>query len=45
MLALLPVFATVIGAIILHQVPTVRDLLGIGLVIVAVALHRSPAAV
>jgi inner membrane transporter RhtA len=45
MLALLPVFATVIGAIILHQVPTVRDLLGIGLVIVAVALHRSPTAV
>jgi inner membrane transporter RhtA len=45
MLALLPVFATVIGAIILHQVPTVRDLLGIGLVIAAVALHRSPAAV
>ena len=42
MLALLPVFATLIGAVVLHQVPTVRDLLGIGLVIAAIALHRSP---
>ncbi|HEY6479678.1 MAG TPA: EamA family transporter [Streptosporangiaceae bacterium] len=42
MLALLPVFATLIGAVVLHQVPTLRDLLGIGLVIAAIALHRSP---
>ena len=42
MLALLPVFATLIGAVVLHQVPTARDLLGIGLVIAAIALHRSP---
>jgi inner membrane transporter RhtA len=44
MLALLPVFATLIGAVVLHQVTTLRDLLGIGLVIAAIALHRSPGA-
>jgi inner membrane transporter RhtA len=43
MLALLPAAATVIGLVILGQVPTARDLLGIGLVIAGVALHRSPA--
>jgi inner membrane transporter RhtA len=42
MLALLPMFATLIGAVVLHQVPTARDLLGIGLVIAAIGLHRSP---
>jgi inner membrane transporter RhtA len=41
MLALLPVFATVIGAIVLGQVPTLQDLLGIALVIAGVALHQS----
>jgi inner membrane transporter RhtA len=40
MLALLPMFATVIGVVVLHQVPTVQDLLGIGLVIAGVALHQ-----
>ncbi len=44
MLALLPLFATIIGAIVLRQIPTVRDLLGIGLVIAGVALHRTPSA-
>lgn len=39
-LALLPAAATVIGLIVLGQVPTVRDLAGIGLVILGVALHR-----
>jgi inner membrane transporter RhtA len=43
MLALLPAAATVIGLVVLGQVPTARDLLGIGLVIAGVALHRSPA--
>jgi inner membrane transporter RhtA len=43
MLALLPAAATVIGLVILGQVPTARDLLGIGLVIAGVAVHRSPA--
>ncbi len=40
MLALLPAAATVIGLIVLRQVPTMRDLAGIALVIVAVALHQ-----
>ena len=42
MLALLPATATVIGLIVLGQVPTLRDLAGIGLVILGVALHRDP---
>jgi inner membrane transporter RhtA len=41
MLALLPAFATVIGAIVLGQIPTVRDLAGIALVIVGVAIHQA----
>jgi inner membrane transporter RhtA len=40
MLALLPMFATVIGALVLGQIPTIRDLAGIALVIAGVALHR-----
>jgi inner membrane transporter RhtA len=40
MLALLPMFATVIGAIALRQVPTLQDLAGISLVIAGVALHH-----
>lgn len=44
MLALLPATATVIGLIVLGQVPTARDLLGIALVIVGVALHRDSSA-
>jgi inner membrane transporter RhtA len=40
MLALLPVFATVIGAIVLRQVPTVQDAAGITLVVLGVALHQ-----
>ena len=42
MLALLPMFATLIGALVLRQVPTVRDLAGIALVVAGVALHKSP---
>jgi inner membrane transporter RhtA len=42
MLALLPAAATVIGLVILDQVPTLQDLLGIGLVIAGVALHQNP---
>ena len=41
MLALLPATATVIGLVVLSQVPTVRDLAGVGLVIAGVALHRT----
>jgi inner membrane transporter RhtA len=40
MLALLPAAATVIGLVVLGQVPTMRDLAGIALVIAAVALHQ-----
>ncbi len=43
MLALLPVFATVIGAIVLRQVPTVQDVAGVTLVVLGVALHREQA--
>ena len=43
MLALLPVFATVIGAIVLSQLPTVQDVAGITLVVLGVALHREQA--
>jgi inner membrane transporter RhtA len=40
MLALLPATATVVGLLVLHQVPTARDLAGIGLVIIGVAIHH-----
>jgi inner membrane transporter RhtA len=40
MLALLPATATLIGLIVLGQVPTARDLAGIALVILGVAAHR-----
>ena len=39
MLALLPVFATIIGAVVLRQLPTVQDVAGITLVVLGVALH------
>lgn len=40
MLAILPAAATGIGLLVLGQVPTVQDLVGIGLVIAGVALHH-----
>jgi inner membrane transporter RhtA len=42
MLALLPAAATVIGLIVLHQVPTWQDITGISLVVLGVAAHRDP---
>jgi inner membrane transporter RhtA len=39
MLALLPVFATIIGAVVLRQLPSAQDLAGIALVVAGVALH------
>ncbi len=42
MLALLPATATVIGFVVLGQVPTLYDLAGITLVIVGVATHQEP---
>jgi inner membrane transporter RhtA len=41
LLSILPATATVIGFLILKQVPTAPELLGIGLVIVGVGLHRA----
>jgi inner membrane transporter RhtA len=42
MLALLPATATVIGAVVLRQLPTAQDLLGIALVISGLVVHQSP---
>jgi inner membrane transporter RhtA len=41
LLALLPATATVIGALVLKQFPTGRDLLGIALVMTGVAIHKA----
>jgi inner membrane transporter RhtA len=41
MLALLPAFATIIGLIVLRQVPSVLDVAGIALVVAGMALHRA----
>lgn len=40
LLALLPATATVIAAIVLAQIPTLRDLFGIGLVMAGIAIHK-----
>ncbi len=42
MLAILPATATGIGLIVLGQVPTLQDLIGIALVIAGVTLHHDP---
>jgi inner membrane transporter RhtA len=42
MLSILPASATVIGLLVLAQLPTVRDLIGVALVAVAVAFHQQP---
>jgi inner membrane transporter RhtA len=44
MVALLPATATVIGIIVLAQVPTRVEVLGVALVAAGVALHREPGA-
>ena len=41
MLALLPAVAVVIGAVVLHQIPSVRELAGIALVITGIAIHQA----
>jgi inner membrane transporter RhtA len=43
MVSLLPATATVIGIVVLAQVPTVAEVAGVSLVIAGVALHREPA--
>lgn len=40
MVALLPATATIIGVVVLTQIPTALELLGVALVIAAVAVHR-----
>jgi inner membrane transporter RhtA len=42
MVALLPATATVIGVVVLSQVPARAEVLGVALVVAAVALHREP---
>jgi inner membrane transporter RhtA len=42
LVSLLPATATVVGAVVLAQVPSVRELAGVALVVAAVALHREP---
>ena len=36
----LPAFATIIGAAVLRQIPTVQDVAGITLVVLGVAIHQ-----
>ena len=40
MVSLLPATATVIGIVVLGQIPSARQVLGVALVVAAVALHR-----
>jgi inner membrane transporter RhtA len=40
MVSLLPATATVIGVLVLAQIPSLTELLGVGLIVAAVALHR-----
>jgi inner membrane transporter RhtA len=42
LMALLPASATIIGAIVLRQIPTAIDILGVALVMMGVALHKPP---
>jgi inner membrane transporter RhtA len=42
MLSILPATATLIGVLVLRQMPTAIELAGIGLVVAGVALHRPP---
>ena len=41
MLALLPAAATIVGLVVLGQVPGVQEVVGVGLVVLGVALHES----
>jgi inner membrane transporter RhtA len=42
LVSLLPATATVIGLLVLGQVPTATEVAGVGLVVAGVALHREP---
>ena len=41
-MSLLPATAVVLGALVLAQVPSIMEVAGVALVMVGVALHRSP---
>ena len=43
LVSLLPATATVVGVVVLAQLPTRRDQLGVGLIVAAVAVHREHA--
>jgi len=43
LVSILPATATVVGLIVLGQIPTPVDVAGVGLVVAGVALHRDPA--
>jgi inner membrane transporter RhtA len=45
MVSLLPATATVVGVVVLAQVPTFAEAMGVALVIAGVAVHREPSAV
>jgi inner membrane transporter RhtA len=42
MVALLPALATVIGVVVLAQIPSAAEIAGVGLVVAGVAVHRAP---
>jgi inner membrane transporter RhtA len=42
LVALLPAVATAVGAIVLAQIPSPPETLGVALVVGAVAVHRDP---
>ncbi len=42
LLALLPATATIIGVLVLKQIPTPVELIGVALVVAGVAIHRAP---
>jgi inner membrane transporter RhtA len=44
MVSLLPATATIVGLVVLGQVPTTPEVLGVVLVVAGVALHRDPEA-
>jgi inner membrane transporter RhtA len=44
MVALLPATATVIGVVVLVQIPAILEIIGVALVVAGVAVHQEPAA-
>ena len=40
MVSLLPAIATVVGIVVLAQIPSGTEVVGVGLVVAAVAVHR-----